>query len=171
MDFLLNRLPRTADDIFVDASDSQGIGGYLGQYYFAIPQWKIRSQNVHTDIIATKELLACVISLVCFEDQVSHRLVNLQTDNQNVYHQLQKGRSSNLIGTKLLALWEYGKYRTESKISPKWLPSKANRSADELSRGRTPRWLQNQGSKRKLTQKHIKILTTNPMQIWLDTLV
>ena len=37
MDFLLNRIPRHTDDIFVDASTSWGIGGCCGRFYFLFP--------------------------------------------------------------------------------------------------------------------------------------
>ena len=70
------------------------------------------------DIIARIELLACVVGILCFDDMIKHKIVRLHTDNDNAYHWLRKSRVSNLLGTRLLAVWEYGKYRTESKVSP-----------------------------------------------------
>ena len=36
-DYVLDRLPRTEYDIFVDASTSWGIGGCCGRYFFSLP--------------------------------------------------------------------------------------------------------------------------------------
>ena len=36
-DYVLDRLPRTEYDIFVDASTSWGIGGYCGRSFFSLP--------------------------------------------------------------------------------------------------------------------------------------
>ena len=40
-DFILDRLPRSRSDIFVDTSSRWGIGGCLGEYYFALPWEKL----------------------------------------------------------------------------------------------------------------------------------
>ena len=74
-DFILDRLPRSRSDIFVDASSSWGIGGCMGEYYFTIPWEKL--VWVKGEIIARRELLACVIAILCFGDLIEGKLVRL----------------------------------------------------------------------------------------------
>ena len=102
------------------------------------------------EFIARKELLACLFAVFCFGDLIKGRYVKLYTDNENVYYWLLKGRTSSEFGTKYIALWELRKYLLECKISPQWIPSDANTTADALSRGRSPEWLQRRGHKRFL---------------------
>ena len=52
-DFILDRLPRAKDHIFVDASTEWGIGGCGGTLYFASP-WKEINNFFEEDIIARK---------------------------------------------------------------------------------------------------------------------
>ena len=77
--------------------------------------------------MARKELVACLLAIVCFGDIIRGRYVKLHTDNDNAYQWLKKGLSTSLTGTKLLALWELVKYTLECKISPVWIPLEANR--------------------------------------------
>ena len=88
----------------------------------------------NTDFIARKELLACLVAVFCFGHVISDQLVTLFTDNQNTAGWLAKRRSNNSMGNSFLAAWELGKYRARCKISPVWLPSAHNRTADALSR-------------------------------------
>ena len=97
------------------------------------------------EFIARKELLAALVALLCFGSVISGKIVVLYTDNSNVSDWLQAGRSSKLAGLKYLALWELEKFKLGCKISPRWLPGKHNISADQLSRGSTPAWLQREG--------------------------
>ena len=83
-DFILDRLPRSRSDIFVDASSSWGIGGCMGEYYFTVPWEKLAW--VQGEIIARRELLACVIAILCFGDLIEGKLVRLYTDNDNASH-------------------------------------------------------------------------------------
>ena len=69
-------------------------------------------------------------------------------------------------GTKYLAIWEYVKYTLECKINPNWIPSEANRSADCLSRGRVPEWLERRGRERTLTTQYRELLSLSPIKIW-----
>ena len=160
MDFILKRIPKANSNIFVDASTTWGVGGCCGTRFFAIP-WAGLA-GAAQDIIARKELLACVIALLCFGDLCEGRHVKLYTDNRNTFHWLLKGRSSSVTGTKYLALWESCKYIRECKISPRWIPSDANRTADALSRGKVPEWLRRQGSRRRLSSKRRELLTLSP---------
>ena len=122
------------------------------------------------EIIARKELFACVVAILCFGELIEGRLVRIYTDNDNVFHWLRKGRTTNKVGTRFLAIWEYVKYQLECKITPGWLPSDANRTADSLSRGKVPEWLQRRGRKRSLAPQHWRLLSLSPIKIWKELL-
>ena len=74
-DFILNRLPPSRSDIFVDASSMCVIGGCLGVYYFYIPWEKL--VHVKGEIIARKELFACLVAILCFGDLMEGKLIRL----------------------------------------------------------------------------------------------
>ena len=164
MDFVLNRIPRTDFDIFVDASTSWGAGGCCGRYFFATPWTEL--EEIPAEFIAQKELLACLLALFCFGHLFKGKYVKLHTDNDNTYHWLRKGRSVNETGTKFLAIWEFGKYLLECKVSPRWIPSEKNVTADSLSRGTVPEWLQRRGCERIVSQGVKKILSLSPIETW-----
>ena len=84
MDFILGRLPYAEDAFFVDTSTTWGIGGWCGVYYFYIP-WR-ELVKAYEEIIARKELLACLVALLCFGDLIKGMFVRLYTDNTNAYH-------------------------------------------------------------------------------------
>ena len=163
-DFVLNRLPQAHSNIFVDASSSWGIGGCCGKHYFMIPWKDLRLAK--KEIIARQELMACLTAVLCFGDLITGKLVTLYTDNDNAYWWLCKGRSSNLEGTRYLALYEYGKYCLECKITPGWIPSEANRTADCLSRGSIPEWVSRRGCRRTLSPHHWDLLFMDPITMW-----
>ena len=164
LDFILRKIPQAHSNIFADASTSWGVGGCCGSSFFSIP-WSDLAL-AEKEIIARKELLACVIAVLCFGDLVEGKHVKLYTDNKNVFHWLLKGRSSSKTGTKFLALLESSKYIRECKISPKWIPSEANRTADDLSRGKIPEWLRRRGSRRGLSSKARELLALSPTATW-----
>ena len=168
IDFVLNRLPRAKQNIFVDASSSWGIGGCCGENFFMIP-WE-DPRLAKSDIIARQELLACLTAILCFGDLIMAKLATLFTDNDSAYHWLSKGRSSNNLGTRYLALWEYRKYWLECKITPGWIPSEANRTADSLSRGIVPEWLSRRGRRRALSPHHWDLLSVDPIELWTEIL-
>ena len=99
------------------------------------------------EFIARKELLSALVALHCFGHVIKGKLTYLYTDNTNVRDWLVVGRSKKMKGLKYLALWELAKFRYKCKISPRWLPSGHNVSADKLSRGTTPDWLQRNGTR------------------------
>ena len=142
-DFILGTLPRAKSDIFVDASGEWGIGGCYDNYYFCY-SWRRLSQFAG-EFIARKELLAALVALLSFGPQIQGKLVTLYTDNTAVAKWLTAGRSSSLRGLKYLALWELKKCKLQCKVSPRWLPSTHNISADKLSRNKTPNWLVRDG--------------------------
>ena len=144
-DFILGRLPRTTFNIFVDASEEWGIGGLCGNLYFKFP-WSQLPDFVH-EFISRKELLSALIALHCFHQVIEDKLTYLYTDNTNVRDWLVMGRSKKMKGLRYLALWELAKFKHRCKVSPRWLPSNHNGSADKLSRGTTPEWLQRDGTR------------------------
>ena len=160
-DFILSRLPVAKYNIFVDAASTWGIGGCYGSWYFKY-SWE-ELKNFEVDGIARQELLAALVALVCFAPAIKEKMIILWTDNSNVCNWLTKGRSSKLKGLRYLALWELEKYKAKCKITTKWLPSAHNVSADSLSRGITPNWLQREGVRRHcdlqqlfLSWKHVE---------------
>ena len=84
MDFILGRLPYATADVFVDASSMWGIGGVYGEYFFKIPWEKLVQAD--QDIIARKELLACLVAVLCFGDLIEGKFVQLWTDNENAFN-------------------------------------------------------------------------------------
>ena len=83
IDFILNRLPRSQSNIFVDASSSWGIGGCCGTDYFMLP-WEDLSMAKES-IIARQELFACLVAIWSFSAMIEGKLVTLYTDNDNAY--------------------------------------------------------------------------------------
>ena len=118
------------------------------------------------EIIARKELLAALVALLCFGSAVEGRLAILYTDNSNVRDWLSAGRSSKLAGLKFLALWELEKFKLGCKISPRWLPGTHNVSADKLSRGSTPEWLQRDGLRRFCDLEQLSHSWTHVEESW-----
>ena len=114
------KLPPSAEDVFVDASTEWGIGGCCGTAYFAYSWPRLTIFDV--EVIARRELLACIVALACFQDMIKGRIVTLYSDNANVVGWLKKGRSSNHRGMRLLAMWETMKYELKCKTSAKWIP-------------------------------------------------
>ena len=170
MDFLLDRLPRKQYDIFVDASTSWWIGGCCGKFYFKMSWTSLMRMRIQVDGVARMELLSALVSILCFEDLIARKLVRLYIDNENAYSWLKKSRSSNIQGTRFLAMWEFGKHRAECKVRPIWLPSEHNVTADALSRGTVPKWLKRHGVRRRLSRRHVEVLTNNPVKTCLNVL-
>ena len=97
------------------------------------------------DFIARKELLAALVAVFSFRERIVGRLVNLFSDNSSAVQWLKKGRTANPLGNTYLACWELIKYISRCKITPKWIPGNHNPTADALSRGTVPNWLQARG--------------------------
>ena len=123
-------------------------------------------QNLDANVISRRELLACLVAVFCFRDIVRGKLVKLFTDNSNARTWLQKSRSSNKVGTHYLMALELIKYTVECKISATWLPSAANSSADDLSRNKTPNWLERCGRRRSIDVKLLALLISDPISCW-----
>ena len=80
--FVLGELPRSRDDIFVDASEEWGIGGVFGHLYFNYSWEKL--STFAKEFISRKELLAALVALLSFGPEIKGRLVTLYTDNTSV---------------------------------------------------------------------------------------
>ena len=87
------------------------------------------------DIIARKELFACLVAVFAFRHMFHGRFVILNTDNTNARDWLRSRRTSNPAGNKLLMILELLKYTAQCKVSICWIPSASNRAADVLHVG------------------------------------
>ena len=96
--FILGKLPYARDEIFVDASSSWGIGGFLGDNFFYYSNRDLQpfhqlfsecTDKACMDIplqslpIAYLELLAAMMSIVCFAHHCQGQIVRLNCDNSN----------------------------------------------------------------------------------------
>ena len=83
---------------------------------------------------------------------------------------LKKGRSSSAIGNSYLAIWELGKYQARCKVSPVWLPTAHNVTADALSRNQVPGWLKRDGREIKPHLDMIAQYVAYPIRAWRENL-
>ena len=114
-DFVLNRLPRSENDIFVDASKEWGIGGCCGTDYFKY-SWR-QLKPFGADVISRMELLSCLFAIECFWENIKGRLVNLFSHNTDTVSWVKKSRASNIIGARYLAIGAFRKYKSSCKVS------------------------------------------------------
>ena len=135
-----------------------------GDQYFLFP-WSGLSV-FQADDISRKELLACLIAIWCFSDKMAGCAVKLWSDNTSAVQWLQKGRSSNERGNKYLACWELQKYLLKCKVSTGWIPGDKNNTADELSRGSVPEWLQRRGVEQKCDLGKLAFQLTHAELCW-----
>ena len=185
-DFILNQLPCMKPSIFVDASTSQGVGGFFGVYYFRVPNETLtqfyhlfaRCNNLNKMEIARNvlpiaflELLAALLAVSCFSQKCAQRIVYLQCDNENAVRQLQKSRCSAGIGFRILAAVELYKYRFRIKVSARHIPGAANKVADALSRGAVPLRFRQNGIECHPDIPFLIDLMNNPLFAWKDVLL
>ena len=85
---------------------------------------------------------------------------------QNAVGWLNKGRCSKKLGFSFLAAVEYYKAKYVLKVKAVYIPSSNNTSADALSRGKTPIWLEQRGAKEKLNLLELFRLLDNPKKFW-----
>ena len=100
--FILSQLPAARDIMFVDAATEWGIGGCCGNVYFAY-SWERLTRFFNVDYIARMELLAAVVAIDVFKDKIRGKWIHLYSDNTNVVAWLRKGRSSNMLGMRMLS--------------------------------------------------------------------
>ena len=97
--------------------------------------------------IAYIELIAALVGISVFSRFQPNKLITLYTDNTDVVAWLKKGRCSAGLGFKLLAAIEFFKRKYALKIPVKHIPGIQNNSADVLSRGSVPSWLELRGKR------------------------
>ena len=180
-DYVLDQLPYAKEEIFVDAASSWGIGGLFGDRYFLFPNSELEIfQNVYNrcklqskkrDLpsllpIPYLELLAAVIAMVCFIPYCNKRIIRLNSDSTDAVAWLEKSRCRAGIGFRMLAVIELYKHKFGVKISTHHIRGVANRSADSLSRGVIPLWLQKFGIKMECNLDHVANLLDNPLPAW-----
>ena len=183
-EYILNKMPRGKFEWFVDASTSWGIGGCCGEHYFMIKNealvdfFGIYDQNYKNDMstpgsrvpIAYIELLAALFAIAVFSNLCAGTLVRLNSDNTGVVSWLRKGRCREGLGFKMLSAIELIKRRECIKISAYHVRGTNNSSADQLSRGGVPEWLQRRGWKIDPLIEDIFELLTNPITSWREML-
>ena len=116
--------------------------------------------------IAYIELLAAMFGIAVFSKLCGGTLVRLNSDNKGVVAWLRKGRCRAGLGFKILSVIELIKRRECVKIAAYHIKGELNSTADCLSRGKVPQWLQKRG--RKLDPKIPEIFEslTNPIKTW-----
>ena len=79
---------------------------------------------------------------------------------------LQKSRCAAGVCFRILTVVELYKHKFETKIQPRYISGVANTSADSLSRGRIPRWLDRFGEKCSIDLDKVANLLVNPLPAW-----
>ena len=120
--------------------------------------------------IAYRELLAAVIAFLYFAPKSPSSLVRINCDNQNVVAWLNKGRCSKKLGYRLLAIIELVKLKFNLKVSAVYIKSSSNVSADALSRGKIPRWLEMRGERVSINMQRIDRILLRPISFWKKAL-
>ena len=179
--YILNEMAYADDEWFVDASTTWGIGGLASTNYFLVPNEDLKElyalvENApKTDYpplrrsglpIAYIELIAALAALSVFSHLNRNQLILLNSDNTDVVAWLRKGRCSKGIGFKLLAGIEYFKRVHSLKLSPKHIPGRFNNSADSLSRGIVPGWLDTHGTCMPVSVGMLCSILRSPLGFW-----
>lgn len=179
--FILAQLERGKDEWFVDASTSWGIGGCAGKYYFLLENQKLSSffglfancnykEKMEIPFqrlpIAYLELLAALVGFACFSTFQPNKIIRLNSDNTDVVAWLTKSRCSAGVGFKFLAAIEFYKREYNLKITTRHIMGRHNNSADSLSRGVIPIWLQKYGTRVSINIEELYLLTENPISFW-----
>ena len=179
--YILNKMTKSRDEWFVDASTSWGVGGCAGKRYFSIPKAALTElyslfSTYHAEDtpgtfngelpIAYIELIAVVVALSVFSQFYKNNLLILNTYNTDVVAWLRKSRRRRGISFKILAAIEYFKREHGLKISPKHIPGKHNNTADCLSRGSTPEWLTHHGTLLRANIPSLSRIIHSPLEFW-----
>ena len=118
--------------------------------------------------IAYLELLAAMVAIVCFSPLCPQRLVKLNCDNTGAVAWLKKSRCPAGIGFRILAVAELYKHKYCLKVSTTHIMGVGNSSADSLSRGIIPKWLQEFGHRREVNLTNLVNLMYNPLNAWKE---
>ena len=179
--YILNKMPQSRDEWFVDASTSWGIGGCAGNHYFSIPNTALTDlyslfstyqtgdnpATLYGELpIAYIELIAVVVAVSVFSQLYKKTLLFLNSDNTDVVAWLRKGRCRRGIGFKTLAAIEYFKREHGLKISPRHIPGRHNNTADCLSRGSIPEWLIRNGTLLRANIPSLSRIIHSPLEFW-----
>ena len=116
--------------------------------------------------IAYIDLIAVLVGFSVFAKHHQNERIILYSDNMDVVGWLQKSRCSAGIGFKLLAAIEYFKRTYFLKISARHILGRHNNSADSLSRGSVPGWLNRGGCRRPTDLSFLYQLIEDPLNFW-----
>ena len=116
--------------------------------------------------IAYRELVLALFAFHAFSKIAPTHFIRINSDNTNTVGWLNKGRCSKKLGFLLLSAIAHYKYAGGLKVTAHYIKSAHNTSADLLSRGQMPRWLQQQGVKLRINNYTILKLIGNPAAIW-----
>ena len=116
------------------------------------------------------ELLAAMIGVVCFIPDSTRCIVRLNSDSTDAVAWLQKSRCAAGIGFRMLAVIELYKHKYGVKLSTHHIKGVANTSADLLSRGKIPEWLQKFGIEVKCNLDDVASTLDNPLTAWQNIL-
>ena len=116
------------------------------------------------------ELLAALLGIICFIPSNRGRIIRLNSDNFDAVAWLQKSRCPAGIGFRILAVIELYKHIYNVKISTHHIKGVGNTSADSLSRGEVPRWLEKFGNKCNISLNNVINLLKNPLSAWEKSL-
>lgn len=172
-DFILGRLPYHRNEWFVDASSSFGYGGICGSRFFMIAHPEVNAFLLSMQeplrkplFIAYEELLAVLLAFVQFAALAPGSFIRINSDNDSVVSWVNSGRCSRKWGFIFLAAVEFFKAKYQLKVKAFHIPSSHNSSADSLSRGRTPRWLKERGSRKPVNIRFLFELINYPEKFW-----
>ena len=151
--FILGRLPRAREEIFVDAALSGGIGGYFGWEYFSSPIAQLRLHLRQCDEwesfpavnIALPELFAATVAIYITAPRYAGRIITLYSDNTNTVQWMTNRRPPNSYICALIAAIERVTYKYQIKVSARYILGDQNTLADRLSRGDIPSQFERNG--------------------------
>ena len=156
----------------MDAS-KVGYGGVCGSTYFKISHSCFLNDLSYVEkilfndvFIAYRELLAVLLAFQVFAKIAPKSYIRINSDNSSVVSWVNKGRCSKKMGFIILSAIEVFKFRYGLKVKAFYIESKKNRSADDLSRGRTPKWLKRRGTRVINNVQKIIQLLNNPLPFW-----
>ena len=172
-DFILGKLPRQKNEWFADASSTYGYGGVCGNHFFKISNetWSAVLNNqkyskLKNLFISYRELLAVLFAFHCFAKLAPKSYVRINSDNTNTVSWLNKARCPKKMGFLLLAAIQFYKAKHMLRVKAFYSKSEHNTSADELSRGHTPCWLNQHGTRSHINLQQILNLIDNPISFW-----
>ena len=172
-DFILGRLPRQRNEWFTDASPAYGYGGVCGNHFFKISHvtWnsalsQAKYGNFQKLFISYRELLAVLFAFQGFSKFAPSSFIRINSDSTNTVSWLNNGRCPKKLGFLLLSAIQFYKAKYRLRVKAFYIKSDYNTSADELSRGRTPRWLKHDSTKVYINIQQLIKLIDNPISFW-----